>query len=491
MRCLTAAWSLLSLATAARASPYRDDLVQWNLNTNPNAQSPLDYTTTHPTGNYMPSPGNWREIPFYTILLDKFADGDPSNNDFFGSPYEWDWRETQLRFGGDLKGLVSKLDYLQGMGIKGVFISGTPFLNMLWQADSYSPIDFTLLDPHWGVFDDWRNTINEIHSRGMYFMMDFTVGTMGDMVGFNGHLNESTPFDLNEYDGVWKHPNYMPWNFTQYLDFEIANTRNMSCVMPTFWQDDGTVIDVQYNGCLESDFDQYGDVEAFGVHPDYERQLSKFASVQDRLREWKPGVMAKLQTFACMVITALDIDAIRIDKSTQVTVDALAAWTQAARECAAKVGKKNILITGEVTGGDTFGALYYGRGRTPTQLPPGFLAAANLTADQNQFFLRDAAHNGLDGVAFHYSIYRSLTRFLGMDGNLQDAFDVDTNFVTAWNQIFVNNDFLNPNTGKIDPRHMYGTSNFDVYRWPSLENGTQKSVLATFITSLLLPGIPL
>ena len=78
-----------------------------------------------------------------------------------------------------------------------------------------------------------------------------------------------------------------------------------------------------------------------------------------------------------------------------------------------------------------------------------------------------------------------------MDGNLQVAFDVDVNFVTAWNQMFVNNDFLNPGTGVVDPRHMFGTSNFDVFRWPSLENGTQRSVLGTFITSLVMPGIPL
>ena len=68
--------------------------------------------------------------------MDKFADGDPTNNDYFGTMFEQDWRETQLRYGGDLRGLVSKLDYLQGMGIKVIFVSGTPFLNMLWQADS-------------------------------------------------------------------------------------------------------------------------------------------------------------------------------------------------------------------------------------------------------------------------------------------------------------------------------------------------------------------
>jgi alpha-1,3-glucan synthase len=78
--------------------------------------------------------------------MDKFADGDPSNNQFFDSPFEWDWRETQLRFGGDLKGLATKLDYIQGMGIKGIYLSGTIFINMIWQADS-TPIPFNHVSP--------------------------------------------------------------------------------------------------------------------------------------------------------------------------------------------------------------------------------------------------------------------------------------------------------------------------------------------------------
>ncbi len=84
-----------------------------------------------------------------------------------------------------------------------------------------------------------------------------------------------------------------------------------------------------------------------------------------------------------------------------------------------------------------------------------------------------------------------MTRFLGMDGDLQMAYDVDLNFVTAWNQMFVNNDFINPGTGKVDPRHMYGSSNFDVFRWPGLEMGIQRSALATFMGALVMPGIPL
>jgi alpha-1,3-glucan synthase len=149
------------------------------------------------------------------------------------------------------------------------------------------------------------------------------------------------------------------WTFIYRSSVQFQNERNTSCVLPTFWQEDGTTVAVsENNGCMASDFDQYGDMEAFGVHPDWQRQLSKFASVQDRLREWKPEVLAKLQVFSCMAIKALDFDAIRVDKATQVTVEALAEWATGTRACATKLGKKNFLITGEVTGGDTFGALY-------------------------------------------------------------------------------------------------------------------------------------
>jgi alpha-1,3-glucan synthase len=137
MRATTAlaAAALAGLAGLAVAAPYAEQLVDYNLNMNKDATDPTQYTTLK-MSTYTPSPPNWRAIPFYTLLPDKFADGDPSNNDYFGTLYEADWRETQLRFGGDVKGMEARLDYLAGMGVRGIFMSGTLFLNQLWQADS-------------------------------------------------------------------------------------------------------------------------------------------------------------------------------------------------------------------------------------------------------------------------------------------------------------------------------------------------------------------
>ena len=134
-------------------------------------------------------------------------------------------------------------------------------------------------------------------------------------------------------------------------------------MFPTFYSDDGSVVNdpaaaMPADGCKASDFDQYGDLESAGIHPDWIRQLTKFASVQDRLREWQPHVMEKLIKFACIALKALDFDGIRVDKAVQVTVEAMAIWATGVRRCAAEMGKDNFFISGEISGGNTFGSLY-------------------------------------------------------------------------------------------------------------------------------------
>lgn len=111
-------------------------------------------------------------------------------------------------------------------------------------------------------------------------------------------------------------------------------------------------------------------------------------------------------------------------------------------------------------------------------------------ADDN-LFIRGKGKAAFDGACFHYSTYRALTRFLGMDGDLGAKGETPTDFVVAWNEFIRTNDMINANTGVFDPRHMYGAQNQDVFRWPTIVDGTQKQILATYITTILLPGIPM
>jgi len=109
----------------------------------------------------------------------------------------------------------------------------------------------------------------------------------------------------------------------------------------------------------------------------------------------------------------LDIDGFRMDKGLQITVDAQAAWSSSIRECARTLNKTNFLISGEVVDGNTFGAIYYGRGTLPTSEFTNLTEAvlvSNLTTS-NGMYLREYGNSALDSASFHYSIYRGLTVF--------------------------------------------------------------------------------
>ena len=77
-----------------------------------------------------------------------------------------------------------------------------------------------------------------------------------------------------------------------------------------------------------------------------------------------------------------------------------------------------------------------------------------------------------------------------LDGQFAADGDPPVDWMEYWQTVLRTNDLTNANTGVFDPRHMYGVTNQDVFRWPGLYNGTQKQLLGIFVTTLLLPGIP-
>ena len=106
--------SLLSLVSCLK---FDNQFVLYNLNQNETAEDPLDYWGDWKDHRYHPSPETWR-FPFYTLFLDRFVNGDPTNDDVNGTVYEKDSQSNQLRHGGDLVGLIDSLDYIQGLGVK-------------------------------------------------------------------------------------------------------------------------------------------------------------------------------------------------------------------------------------------------------------------------------------------------------------------------------------------------------------------------------------
>lgn len=106
---------------------------------------------------------------WYEIFPDRFRNGDPTN-DPKGSP-PWQTRAMQSfeTFGGDLAGILEKLDYLQDLGVTGLYL--TP----VCQAGSnhkYDTTDYLQIDPAFGDEALFRKLVDEAHRRGMRVMMD-------------------------------------------------------------------------------------------------------------------------------------------------------------------------------------------------------------------------------------------------------------------------------------------------------------------------------
>ena len=87
---------------------------------------------------------------------------------------------------------------------------------------------------------------------------------MADLIGFDGYLNESTPFLPEEHKVVWKTERHYP-------DFTFGNTKTQTCVLPRFWDESGSLVKQGANtdefsatfdklssesSCYDSDFDQ-------------------------------------------------------------------------------------------------------------------------------------------------------------------------------------------------------------------------------------------
>lgn len=132
---------------------------------------------------HVPSP-DWRDQIIYFAMIDRFDDGDPSNNDQGQGEYApHDGRKFS---GGDLVGLTRRLDYIQGLGATALWIT-PPVANLWWNTRAqyggyhgYWASDFKSVDAHFGSLADYRALSSSLHGRGMYLIQDVVVNHMGD-----------------------------------------------------------------------------------------------------------------------------------------------------------------------------------------------------------------------------------------------------------------------------------------------------------------------
>lgn len=96
----------------------------------------------------------WKSSVFYEIYMPSFCDGNGDGT-------------------GDFQGLTSKLDYLQELGIGGIWL--TPFYPSPRVDNGYDISDYYGVDPVFGTLDDFDRFVREAHRRGIRVIADLVL----------------------------------------------------------------------------------------------------------------------------------------------------------------------------------------------------------------------------------------------------------------------------------------------------------------------------
>ncbi|WP_390887202.1 glycoside hydrolase family 13 protein [Fundicoccus culcitae] len=118
-----------------------------------------------------------KDTVWYHIFPERFANGDPSLTPEGALP----WNSTIVPknrdfFGGDLKGIYDHLDYLEDLGINGLYFCP------IFEANSnhkYDTVDYYEIDKHFGDKEMFRKLVDEAHRRGMRVMLDAVFNHIG------------------------------------------------------------------------------------------------------------------------------------------------------------------------------------------------------------------------------------------------------------------------------------------------------------------------
>jgi hypothetical protein len=178
---------------------------------------------------------------FYFVLPDRFENGDPSNdrgNSLVDDPLVHGFLPTDKGYyhGGDLAGLMSKLDYLQGMGVTAIWM--TPqFTNRWVQGDGtiggssagyhgYWQTDYTTIDPHFGSNAELKDLIDTAHTRGMKVFFDIITNHTADVISYEeGTFNyrNKADYPYRDADGnVFDDRDYAGTNTFPALDAAVS-----------------------------------------------------------------------------------------------------------------------------------------------------------------------------------------------------------------------------------------------------------------------------
>ncbi|MCU9519518.1 pullulanase-type alpha-1,6-glucosidase [Corynebacterium sp. ES2794-CONJ1] len=294
---------------------------------------------------------------FYFVLADRFNNGDPSNDrgliDGEDNRLNHGFDPTSKGFyhGGDLKGLIDKIDYIAGLGTTALWLSPS-FKNRAVQGEGdqatagyhgYWITDFTQIDPHLGTNDEMKQLIAAAHNRGMKVYFDIVVNHTADIIQLAGGNGSAGKTYMNLADHPYKDAQGQPFTLSDYVgtgkafpelnqdSFPFTLSRDDSITLVPDWLNDPTY----YHNRGNVDFNSSGEDDIYG----------DFANLDDLFTEHPKVVDGMTEIYSAWVDAGLD--GFRIDTAKHVNFEFWKEWTKRIKEHAAQTGRSDFFMFGE------------------------------------------------------------------------------------------------------------------------------------------------
>ncbi|MDY7090532.1 MAG: pullulanase-type alpha-1,6-glucosidase [Actinomycetota bacterium] len=315
---------------------------------------------------------------YYFVLPDRFANGNKANDkgglkgDRLATGL--DPADKGFYHGGDLAGVINKLDYIQGLGTTAIWLAPV-FKNRPVQGSGddvsagyhgYWITDFTQVDPHFGTNAELKKLVDLAHKRGMKVFLDIIANHTADVIRYAedkyDYIDKATspyedsrgrPFD----DRGAEFPKVSTASFPYTPVFPSAADKT---VKKPAWLNDPTMYHNRGNSTFAGENSEYGDF--FGL---------------DDLWTERPEVVRGLTDIYAYWIGATGIDGYRLDTVKHVNLGFWPQFAAGIEKAAARAGKKDFFMFGEVYSADQeVESTYVRRGGLPATLDFSFQEAA-------------------------------------------------------------------------------------------------------------------
>jgi len=142
----------------------------------------------------------------YLLMPDRFSNGNPDNDDMPGMVEKADRSNGDGRHGGDIQGIMDKIDYLNELGITALWINPLLENNMpAYSYHGYAITDYYLVDPRYGTNEQYISLVNQCHKKDLKVIMDMVFNHCGS--------NHWFIKDIPMKDWIHQFPEYTSSNY--------------------------------------------------------------------------------------------------------------------------------------------------------------------------------------------------------------------------------------------------------------------------------------